>query len=149
MKKIFRHWKIFYAICCLVYIGWMIHVGGNEFDRINGQYRRLVKQLEPDRIRTAAMEELAFECRKNLQQRVSPQEPDCSSPDPLVLEARVQAVAERHVRARERGLIKLVLFYTGFVVIFLLAPIILIYLLIAAIILLYKNIKFVRGPFER
>jgi len=149
MKKIFGHWKIIYAICCLVYIGWMIHVGGNEFDRINGQYRRLVKQLEPDRIRTAAMEELAFECRKNLLQRVNPQEPDCSRWEPSVLEARVQAVAERHVRARERGLIKLFLFYTGFVVIFLLAPIILIYLLIAAIILLYKNIKFVRGPFER
>ena len=149
MKKIFRHWKIIYAGCCLVYIGWMINVGGNEFDRINGQYRRLVKQLEPDRIRSAAMEELAFECRKNLQHRVRPEEPDCSSLDPSVLEAKVQAVAERHGRARERGLIKLVLFYTGFVVIFLLAPIILIYLLIAAIILLYKNIKFVRGPFER
>ena len=147
MKKIFGHWKIIYAICCLVYIGWMIHVGGNEFDRINGQYRRLVKQLKPDRIRTAAMEELAFECRKNLQQRISPQEPDCSSREPPVLEARLQAVTERHVRARERGLIKLVLFYTGFVVIFLLAPVILIYLLIAAFILLYKNIKFVRGPF--
>jgi len=149
MKKLFRHWKIIYAICCLVYIGWMIHVGGNEFDRINGQYRRLVKQLEPDRVRTAALEELALECRKNLQQRVRPEEPDCSSWEPPVLEARVQAVAERHVRDRERGLIKLSLFYTGFMVIFLLAPIILIYLLIAAIILLYKNIKFVRGPFER
>jgi len=128
MKKIFRHWKIVYAVCCLIYAGWMIHVGTNEFDRINGQYRRLVEQLEPDRVRKVALEELAFECRKKLQQRADREEADCSSWEPLVLAARTQTVAERHIRAKERGFIKLVLFYTGFVVIFLLAPIILIYL---------------------
>lgn len=144
MKKIFRHWKIIYVISCLVYIGWMIHVGGNEFDRINGQYRRLVKQLEPERIRTAALEELASECRKDSRQLIGRGEVDCTTWKPSVVEARMQAIAERQLLAKQRGTIKLVLFYTGFVVIFLLAPVILLYLLIAAGILLYKNIKIVR-----
>jgi hypothetical protein len=144
MKKIFRHWKIIYVISCLVYIGWMIHVGGNEFDRINGQYRRLAKQLEPARIRTAALEELASECRKDSRQLIGQGEVDCTSWKPAVVEAMMQVIAERQLLAKQRGTIKLVLFYTGFVVIFLLAPVILLYLFIAAGILLYKNIKIVR-----
>lgn len=144
MKKIFRHWKIIYVISCLVYVSWMIHVGGNEFDRINGQYRRLAKQLEPARIRTAALEELVSECRKDSRQLIGQGEVDCTSWKPAVVKARMQVIAERQLLAKQRGTIKLVLFYTGFVVIFLLAPVILLYLLIAAGILLYKNIKIVR-----
>ena len=144
MKKIFRHWKIIYAICCLVYIGWMIHVGGNEFDRINGQYRRLTTQLEPERIRTAALEELALECSRDSRRLTGQGEVDCTSWKPAVVEVRMQAITERQLLAKQRGTIKLVLFYTGFVVIFLLVPVILFYLLIAAGILLYKNIKIVR-----
>jgi len=144
MKKIFRHWKIIYAVCCLVFIGWIIHVGGNEFDRINGQYRRLVRQLEPGLIRSAALAELAAECRSKPRQRTGLEEDDCSTWASQVVEARMKQVAERHLLAKQRGTVKLVLFYTGFVVIFLLGPVILLYLLIVAAILLYKNIKIVR-----
>lgn len=144
MKKIFRHWKIIYAVCCLVFIGWMIHVGGNEFDRINGQYRRLVRQLEPSLIRSAAVAELAAECRSEPRQRTGLEEDDCSTWASQVVEARMKEVAERHLLAKQRGTVKLVLFYTGFVVIFLLGPVFLPYLLIVAAILLYKNIKIVR-----
>ena len=143
MKK-FQHWRIIYAVGCLVYMGWMIHVGSNEFDRVNGQYRRIVEQLDTGRIRTGALEELTDECRRESAGRLDRQEADCLSWPPTVVEAREKAVEERRIRARERGTIKLVLFYTGFVVIFLLAPPLFIYLLVVGIIKLYSNIKIVR-----
>jgi len=143
MKKFFRHWRIIYALSCLVYIGWVIHVGANEFNRINGQYRRIVEQLDAGRIRSAALEELIAECRRKSRERLG-MEAACTSWPPHVLEAREKAVEERLIRTRERGIIKVVLFYTGFVLIFLLGPSLFIYLLIVGIIRLYKSIKIVR-----
>ncbi len=143
MKK-FRHWRIIYAVCCLVYIGWTIDIGTNEFDRINGQYRNLVDQLDAGRIRTEALEELTAECRRESAIRGGRQEKDCSSWPPTVVEARGKVIEERLVRAKERGTIKLVLFYAGFVLIFLLGPPLIIYLLIVGIIKLYKSVKIVR-----
>jgi hypothetical protein len=143
MKKI-RGWRIIYVVCCLVYMGWMINVGTNEFDRINSQYRRIVAQLDAGRIRAVALEELSAECRRESALRADREEDACLSwPDPVV-ETREKAVEERLIRARERGTIKLVLFYAGFVIIFLLAMPVLIYLLLVGIITLYKNIKIVR-----
>ena len=143
--KIFRYWKYVYALCCLAYIGWMIHVGTNEFDRVNGQYRLLVDQLDPGRVRIVALEELAAECiRKKSNRPMDPANDSCSTWPPQIVTARVRVIEERFNRARERGFIKLAMFYTGFVTMFLLGPPILVYLLIVAIILLYKNIKFVR-----
>jgi hypothetical protein len=143
MKKIFRHWKIIYLICCLLYTGWMIHAGRNEFDRINGQYRRLKIQLEPARIKQAAFEELLADCRRTLQEHVDYHQEVCSDPAPREVEARANLVAEQREQARQRGLVKLVLFYLGFVVIFLLAPMILVYMIIVGAILLKKHIRFV------
>jgi hypothetical protein len=143
MKKL-RKWQIIYALCCLVYMGWVMHVGTNEFDRINGQYRRLVAQLDAGLIRTGALEELSAECRKNPGRRTGPEEEACLSWPSPVVEAKARDLEVRRIRARERGAIKLVLFYTGFVFIFLLAPPVLIYLLLIGIITLYKNIKIVR-----
>ena len=143
MKK-FRHWRIIYAVCCLVYIGWTIDVGTNEFDRINGQYRNLVDQLDAGRIRTKALEELTAECRRESKVRLDRQEHACFSWPPTVVEARGKVIEERLVRAKERGTIKLVLFYAGFVLIFLLGPPLIIYLLIVGIIKLYKSVKIVR-----
>lgn len=143
MKK-FRHWWIIYAVCCLVYMGWIIHVGTNEFDRVNGQYRRLVGQLGADRIRAAALEELIAECRRESAMRLDRQEDGCFSLPPAVMEAREKTVEERRIRARERGIIKLVLFYAGFMILFLLGPPLFVYLLIVGIIKLYANIKIVR-----
>lgn len=144
MKKIFRHWKSIYLICCLVYVGWVIHVGESEFNKINRQYRALVNQLEPDRIRTVALEELAAGCRRELGERNILEEDACSTWSPEVVEAKSNKVEERVERAKERGFIKVVLFYTSFVVIFLLIPPLLIYLFIFGIVTLCKNIKIVR-----
>ncbi len=143
MKK-FRHWRIFYAVCCLVYVGWTINVGTNEFDRINSQYRRIVDQLDAGRIRTAALEELIAECRKESTLQTDREEDACFSWPPTVVEAREKAVEERLIRAKERGTIKLVLFYVSFVVFFLLAPPFFIYLLIVVGLKLHSSIKIVR-----
>jgi len=143
MKKI-KGWQILYAVCCLVYMGWVTKVGTTEFDRINSQYRRIVEQLDARRIKVAALEELRADCRRESSLRAGHKEDVCVSWPPAVVEAREKAVAERLARARERGIVKVVLFYTGFVFIFLLAPPILIYLFIAGVLALYKNIKFVR-----
>jgi hypothetical protein len=125
-------------------MGWVIHVGGNEFDRINGQYRRLVEQLDGSQIRTKALEELITECRRESAMRLDRQEDACFSWPPTVVEAREKAIEERRIRAKERGTIKLVLFYTGFVLIFLLGPPLFIYLLIVGIIKVYKSVKIVK-----
>ena len=143
MKKI-RLWKIIYALCCLVYIGWTINVGTNEFDRINGQYRRIIHQLEPGRIKTAAVDELTEECRRVSKWQTGLKVEDCYYWPPSLVEKTEKEVEKRLLRAKERGIIKLVLFYTVFVLIFLLSPPILIYLLIIGITKLKKNIKIVR-----
>ena len=143
MKKI-RLWKIIYAVCCLIYMGWTINVGTNEFDRINNQYRVILDRLDQNRIRTKALEELADECRKESKMRLGLEKDACLSWPPAVVEARGQKIEERLLRVRDRGRIKLVLFYAGFVLIFLLAPPSLIYLLIIGIIKLKENIKIVR-----
>ena len=144
MKEIFRHWKIIYAVCSLVYMAWVTNVGTNEFDRINGQYRKLVAQLDTSQIKSAVLEELAAECRRKSQENSYLEEDVCLSFPPQTVEAREKIIEERRIRARKRGTIKLLLFYTGFVAIFLLAPPTMLYLLIAAVIALYKNIKIVR-----
>lgn len=143
-KKKPRAWQIIFAICCLVYVGWVIHVGTNEFARINGQYHRLTAALDAGRIRSASLEELAAACRKNSRQRPGLEEDACLSWPPQVVAAKEKEITERRTRARGRGTVKLVLFYAGFVSIFLLAPPVLIYLLLAGIITLYKSIKIVR-----
>jgi hypothetical protein len=144
MKTIFRHWKIIYVVCALAFMSWVLHVGTNEFDRINSQYRRLGAQLDAGRIKSGALEELTSECRRKSGGSAGLEEHACLSFPPQALEAREKAITEHRKRAKEKGTIKLVLFYTGFVVIFLLAPPALIYLLLAGVIALYKNIKFVR-----
>ena len=143
MKNI-RLWKIIYILCCLVYMGWTINVGTNEFDRINGQYRTIVKQLEPDRIKTAAVEELTEECHRVSKWQTGLKKEDCDHWPPTLLDKTEKEIGERLLRAKERGIIKLVLFYTRYVLIFLLTPPILIYLLILGFIKLKKNIQIVR-----
>jgi hypothetical protein len=143
MKKI-RLWKIIYALCCLVYMGWTINVGTNEFDRINGQYRWIIQQLEPERIKTAAVEELTEECRRVSKWQSGLKVEDCYYWPPPLVEKKEKELIERLTLARKRATIKVVLFYTGFLLIFLLAPPILIYLIIIGIIKLKNNIKIVR-----
>jgi hypothetical protein len=143
MKKL-RKWQVIYLLCSLAYMGWVMHVGTNEFDRVNGQYRRLAAQLDAGRIRTAALEELSSECRRDAKRSSSLQEETCLSWPPRVVEAKAREIEEQRQRARTKGTIKLVLFYGGFAAIFLLGPPLLLYLLLSGIITLYRNIRIVR-----
>ena len=143
MKKV-KLWKIIYAVCCLIYMGWTINVGTNEFDRVNSQYRAILAQLDQDSIKTKALEELIAECNKESALQADRQEDACLSWPPEILEAREKKIEKRLLQVRERGRIKLVLFYAGFLLIFLLAPTVLIYLLIIGVIKLKENIKIVR-----
>ncbi len=143
MKK-FRKFQIIYAVCCLVFLGWMINLSSNEFDRINGQYHRVLDQLDEGRIRAGALEELIAECRREKTLQADRKKDACSSWPPQVVEARGKKIAERMNRARKRAGMKLVLFYTGYVVLFLLAPPVLIYLLIIGVRKVFSIIKFVK-----
>ena len=143
MKKP-RTWKIIFIACSLIYMSLVIHAGRNEFDRIHTQYRRIVEQLDKERIRSASLAELTAECRRTLREQTGLKEDVCSSWPLALVEAKEKEIEKRLLKARKRGIIKVVLFYTGFVSVFLLAPIILTYLLIVAVILIYRNIKFIR-----
>ena len=125
-------------------MGWTINVGTTEFDRINSQYRRLVEQLKGENIRAVALEVLTTECRMKSKMGGIREENNCLSWPQQVVAVREKAVEKRFLEARERGKIKLVLFYTGFVIIFLLGPPFLIYLLIIGILKLKENIKIIR-----
>ncbi len=144
MKKLFRHWKSIYLVCSLVFIGWVILIGVPEFHKVNRQYGLLVNQLEPERIKAVALKELDAECRRESWKRNLPEEPACPSWSSEVVTAKNNSVKERLEQARERGLIKVALFYGTFVVIVLLTPPLFIYLFILGIITLCKNIKIVR-----
>ncbi len=144
MKK-FRKFQIIYAVCCFVFLGWMINLSSNEFDRINGQYRRVVDQLDEGRIRAGALEELIAECRRRESTlQAGRKEDTCSSWPPQVVEARGQKIEARMIRAKKRAGMKLMLFYTGYVGLFLLAPPVLIYLLIIGVRKVFSIIKFVK-----
>ncbi|MFO7605566.1 MAG: hypothetical protein R6W72_04615 [Desulfurivibrionaceae bacterium] len=139
MKK-WRRWQLLYALCSLVYMGWMINVSAFEFDRINGQYRRIAGQLDDDRLRKAALAELNRECSESAARNAG-DETECSSWPPARVEAAEGQLEERLTRARARAAVKLALFYAVFAVFFLLAPPLLIYLLIVGIIKIFLDIK--------
>ncbi|MCA1765202.1 MAG: hypothetical protein LC633_02975 [Desulfobulbaceae bacterium] len=143
MKK-WRWWQLAYALCSLVYMGWMINVSAFEFDRINDQYRRIAGQLDDDRLRKAALAELNRECRRESAARNAGDETECSSWPPARVEAAEGQLEERLTRARARAAVKLALFYAVFAIFFLLAPPLLIYLLIVGIIKIFLDIKIVR-----
>jgi hypothetical protein len=143
MKK-FRKWRIIYWVCCFVYLGWIINLGTNEYDRINSQYRRIANQLDAGRIRTTALEELGTEWFRKSMVRPGLKEDACFSWPPAMVEAREKKIEERLGKAKKQAAIKLVLFYMIFVILFLLAPPLLIYLLIVGVIRVFSSIKFVK-----
>jgi len=148
IKKISRHWRIIYLIGSLVFMGWVIHVAGNEFDMINSQYRQLEAQLDDKLIRQAAIEELRSECLKEAKERPVLKEGTCHSWPDLVVDTKALAIKERRIQAKERGFVKVVLFYFWYVAIFLVGPPLIVYLFLIGAIKIYRSIKFVRGEIE-
>jgi hypothetical protein len=144
MKKTFPHWKTVYLLCSLLYMGWVITVGDTEFNRINNQYQRLAAALDAGRITAAAVQELASECREKNGVEAGNDADRCASWPPAVVQARARKVEARLLQTKKRGLTKVVMFYTGFAVLFLLGPPLFLYLVLAGGIRIYKSVTFVR-----
>lgn len=157
-----RTWHLIYAVCCLVYMGWVSYLSSNDFDRIIREYRRAGEQVESGRVRSTALEELRKECRKKYEMQVQDiitaengfqeslieeegrPDGDCVSWPSAVVEAREMEVRERLVERRERAGWKLLLFSLSFVVIFLLIPPVVFYIFAVLVVKLFKSVKIVR-----
>jgi hypothetical protein len=164
MKNTGKHraWRLLYAICCLIYVGWVTSLSSHDFDRILREYRRIGRQMESGRIQAAARQELIDECRRQsdmerggknfaangrrggLTGHGAPVDLECRSWPPEAVEAKMVQVSERLQERRHRVVRKLLLFSLLFAVIFLFVPPAFIYLLIVGIIKLFRHIRFVR-----
>jgi len=144
-----RDWRIGYAIFCLFYVVWVIYLSLNNFDMVHTRYRLAEERLQPEQIGEIARQELVEKCRKEAKRndRLRPPEDevspapaeDCLSWPAAVLEEQQKVVKERLVVEKSRTARKLVLFYVSFLVIFLLLPLIVLYLLLAFFIWIFKS----------
>jgi hypothetical protein len=125
-------------------MAWIVNAGDIEFYRINSQYRGIVASLEAERITSAAIDELTGECLSRAKRSAATGK-DCYTWPPAAVEARSLQITERLKDSKRRGLIKVILFYTGFVILFLVGPPVFIYLLLIGVIKLFRSIKFVRN----
>jgi hypothetical protein len=155
-------WRLFYAVCSLVYMGWVSYLGSNDFTRVQREYRRARSQVESSRIHSAALQELSAECRQRSEMQVKaenatgnelpgisieegiPADRECLSWPPAVVEAREAEIRERLLERQKRAGWKLLLFSMFFVIIFLIIPPAVIYLFAAFITKLFSSIKIVR-----
>ena len=149
-----RIWRISYAVCCLIYVVWVVQLSLNNFDMVHSDYRRNEKSLQPAQIKEIALQELVSQCRKELKRsgrhssdgdKSSVATDDtCLSWPAAVLEQRQNAVERRLAEEQSRGIGKLVVFYVFFGIIFLILPPVLLYLLLSLFIWIFKTIKIAR-----
>jgi hypothetical protein len=158
-----RVWRLFYAVCCLVYMGWVMYLGSFDFNRVLREYRRAVDQVEPGRIHTAALQELGAECRKSSEKRAGAEnafeneqpgilieemvlvDRDCLSLPPAQVEARAADIREHLLDRQKRAGWKLLLFCLFFVVIFLIFPPVIVYVFAVLLVRLFRAVKIVRN----
>ena len=142
-------WRIGYGVCCLLYVAWVVHLSPTNFDMVHGEYRRVAARLQPERIEELALKELVEKCRKESgrSNRNRHTSVDQAAADPCLswpvaaLEKRQKVVAERLVDERRGAVRKLVLFYLGFGIFFLILPPVILYLLLSFFIWLYRSIQ--------
>jgi hypothetical protein len=137
-------WRLGYVICCLIYAVWVIHLSVNDFDRIHRQYRETGARLAPSRSREIARQELIADCREEQVQLGRFEDEKCLTVLPADLEQKEKTVVKGLIDERHRALRKLIVFYATFVVIFLLAPPLLLYGLIIFFINVFLNVKVVK-----
>jgi len=143
-----------FAVCCLVYVVWVVYLGLNNFGMVHSDYRRAGERLQPERIREIAFQELVDQCRRESKRLGRPRsaevesvtgaEDPCLSWPENVLEERQKTVAKRLLDEKSRSGRKLVLFYVFFGIVFLILPVVSIYLLLSFFIWLWRNLQFVR-----
>jgi hypothetical protein len=157
-----RAWRFFYAVCCLVYMGWVGYLGSFDFNRVLGEYRRAAGEVEPGRIHSAALQELSAECRQRAEMQAGSEnaaedelssilieegvsaDRDCLSLPPVQVETREAEIREHLLDRQNRAGWKLLLFSLFFGVIFLLFPPVLVYVFAALLVKLFRSVKIVR-----
>ena len=156
-------WRFLYAVCCLVYMGWVGYQGSFDFNRVLREYRRAADQVEPGRIRTVVLQELMAECRQRTEMQAGarkgtenklpsilieegvPADQDCLSLPPTQVETRGAQIRERLLDRQKRAGRKLMLFSFFFVVIFLIFPPVIIYVFALFLVKLFRSVKIVRN----
>ncbi len=148
LPKKLSGWQGVFALCCLIYLPWMISLGRNNFDMVHSQYRQAGARLEPAHIAAAALEELATRCRLEAKRRGvffrAGSDDPCLAVPPEILKAQQAVVRARLGHQRDLALRKLVLFYISFGLFFLFLPPALLYLLLVFCSWFFLNIKVVK-----
>jgi hypothetical protein len=151
-----RTWQLIYAVCCLVYVGWVGYQGSFDLTRVYRDYRRIGVQMEPGRIHAAAVKELSTECRKRVaEQKTAVSGPDngltsvivdrkCNSFPAAIVAVREVAIGERLAERYRRISKKLLLFGVFFVVVFLVIPPVLVYAIAVVVVKVFQAIKIVK-----
>lgn len=147
-------WRYGYALFSLLFAGWVVYLGQDNFAKVHGEYRRTREHQQPARIEKIALQELVDQCRRAAKRESrsrSAGDPDpavaedpCRSFPEAVLEERKKDVAA-NLRAEEKLFLrKLVVFSLTFAIFFVVLPLGFLYLLLAFLIWLFKDMKFVK-----
>lgn len=150
------NWRIGYAIFCLLFGGWVIYLGLDNFDKVHSEYRQSVNRLHPDQIRKIAARQLTDQCLNKLKHRgisredgtiaasAGAGEAACLSFPQPVREEQEKTVGQQLQIEKKRLLRKLVVFTISFALFFLALPLFLLYLLLAFLIWVFRDMKFIR-----
>jgi len=143
-REIGRRWRIGYAVCCLIYVAWVILLGVNDFQKVHRQYRQTGERLEPARVREITRRELIDECREAAVRAGNFNDEGCLAVPSAILNERQRTVDDRLIDERNRAGRKLLLFYVFFVSLFLVAPPLVFYWLLVLFIRAVSKVRIVK-----
>lgn len=148
------NWRFGYALFCLLFAGWVVYLGQDNFAKVYGEYQRARENQQPAQVERITRQELAAECRRAEQR--SNRSRSARGPDPAVsedacrsfpaaaLDDRKKDVAA-NLRAEEKLFLrKLVVFSLTFAIFFVVLPLGCLYLFLSFLIWLFKDMKFVK-----
>jgi len=130
---------------CLAYAVWIVSLALNNFAMVHDVYNQAGERLRPEIVRKEALRELVEECREETAAagRLRPDDP-CLSPPAAALEERQKIVKMRLLGEQGRAWRKLMLFYLSFGIVFLVLPMLTLYLALAFLIWLWRNLRIIR-----
>lgn len=148
------NWRYGYILFCLVYAGWLVYLGQDNFAKVHGEYRWARENQQPAQVEKIARQTLAADCRREAQRErrsrsagdaaATVSEDLCRFFPEAVLEERKKDVAENLLAEEKRFLRKLVVFYGTFGVFFVALPLGCLYLLLSFLIWIFRDLKFVK-----
>ncbi|MHB8809412.1 MAG: hypothetical protein ACYC9M_05300 [Desulfobulbaceae bacterium] len=148
------NWRLGYGVFCLVYTIWVVYLGLDNFDKVHGEYRRVLEDLRPVQVENIARQELVGECRREARRSgrtraagsavANASEELCRTFPETVLEKREKDVVANLLAEKKRFRRKLVVFYGTFGVFFVALPLSCLYLLLSFLIWIFRDLKFVK-----